>query len=91
MRLPKKLSRRKNPSGLNESGLDERRALLAKNGFPESFLTSRFGTTAQCGWDDQLDACAAAWTAERILNGTSRRIPEASDWDEMKLDMAIWA
>lgn len=91
MVLPKKGSKRKHPTGMFESGMDERRELLARNGFPRSLLYMRVGSHRDCGWDDQLDACAAAWTAERIFRGAGKRLPAKIDLDETGLDMAIWA
>jgi predicted RNase H-like nuclease len=91
MRLAKKVSRRKNPDGLNKTGLEERRQLLARNGFSDPFLSARPGLAKECGPDDLLDACAAAWTAARILTGQALRFPAAAESDELGMDMAIWA
>jgi predicted RNase H-like nuclease len=91
MRLPKKVSRRKNPDGISESGLSERRQLLLQNGYSDEFLATRVGVGSDCGPDDFVDACAAAWTAERILDGRGIRFPPTPDFDELGLDMAIWA
>jgi predicted RNase H-like nuclease len=91
MRLPKKVSRRKNSSGLHENGLEERRALLVGKGYTKSFLTTRIGSSDEHGLDDLIDACAAAWTAERILKGEAIRLPAKADIDGCGLDMAIWA
>jgi len=74
-----------------KAGLEERRNQLTNNGYSKSFLISRIGRSAECGWDDQLDACAAAWTAERILNKAAIRFPLEPDLDDCELDMAIWA
>src|SRR5262249_12351691 len=89
MRLPKKPSRRKNPD--SESGLRERRQLLLRNGYDAEFLTTCLGLAKGSGPDDFVDACAAAWTAERILNGRAVRFPRLPDVDAVGLDMAIWA
>jgi predicted RNase H-like nuclease len=91
MSLPKKISRRKNPDGINESGLEERRRLLLDNGYTASFLAARLGSFKECGSDDLVDACAAAWTAERIFRCQARRFPETIEFDGHGLDMAIWA
>jgi predicted RNase H-like nuclease len=91
MRLPKKGSRRKNPEGINQSGLQERRELLLRNGYDAAFLAIRFGSAEQYGPDDFVDACAAAWTAERIFTKQAIRFPATTDLDEIGLDMAIWA
>jgi predicted RNase H-like nuclease len=91
MKLPKKVSRRKNPDGIDESGLKERRQLLSRNGYSEALLSTRLGLAKECGPDDLLDACAAAWTAARICKGQAVRFPSTADPDERGIDMAIWA
>jgi predicted RNase H-like nuclease len=91
MSLPKKVSRRRNSDGINKSGLEERRRLLLDNGYTASFLAMRFGSFKECGTDDLVDACAAAWTAERIFRCQAVRFPKTADFDERGLDMAIWA
>jgi predicted RNase H-like nuclease len=40
--------------------------------------------------DDILDACIAAWTAERIYRDTARRIPNNPPTDSKGLRMEIW-
>jgi predicted RNase H-like nuclease len=89
MRWPKK--GRKHPNSHSGRGLTERRQLLLQNGFSDDFLTTSLGLKRDCGPDDFMDACAAAWTAERISNRTAARFPANSDFDELGLDMAIWA
>ncbi|MBM0207375.1 DUF429 domain-containing protein, partial [Micromonospora sp. STR1s_5] len=42
------------------------------------------------GRDDFLDACAAAWTAQRIAERTASRFPRSPDLDRRSLDQAIW-
>ena len=93
MSLPKKVSRRKCSSGLNETGLQERCRILTRNGYSETFVTTRIGSAEEHGRDDLIDACAAAWTAERIFRQSNDliRLPLESDFDECGLDMAIWA
>jgi predicted RNase H-like nuclease len=91
MRLPKKVSMRKNPSGVSGAGLRERCDLLSQNGFTLEFLTTRIGAAKEHGRDDLIDACAAAWTAERILARNAIRLPANADLDDTGLDMAIWA
>lgn len=91
MSLPKKVSRQKNPDGIRESGLNERRQLLLANGYSDAFLATRLGSFKECGSDDFVDACAAAWTAERIFSDQAIRFPSTADLDEHGLDMAIWA
>jgi predicted RNase H-like nuclease len=72
-------------------GLDERRKILAQNKFARSFLTTRIGSYKEHSRDDLTDACAAAWTAERILKKEAIRFPVEPDLDDCGLDMAIWA
>jgi predicted RNase H-like nuclease len=91
MKLPKKVSRRKNSDGINESGLEERRLLLSKHGYNDAFLATRLGLAKECGRDDLLDACAAAWTASRIFEGQAIRFPATAELDEQGLEMAIRA
>jgi len=88
MRLPKK--GRVNACKAGESGSSERRRLLMSQGYSEAFLSTRIAASSQCGTDDPLDACAAAWTAQRILGGEAIRFPAAPDLDGTGLDMAIW-
>jgi predicted RNase H-like nuclease len=40
--------------------------------------------------DDLYDAAVCAWTAERIANGTARRLPEVPAIDSHGLRMEIW-
>jgi predicted RNase H-like nuclease len=93
MRLAKKVSRRKNPTGLNISGLEERAAILSGNGYTHDFVTRRIGSALEHSRDDLIDACAAAWTAERIHNKADNllRLPIEDDYDRCRLRMAIWA
>jgi predicted RNase H-like nuclease len=72
-------------------GFDERCKILAENGYEHAFLTTRIGSYKEHSRDDLTDACAAAWTAERILNKEAIRFPTESDFDNNRLDMAIWA
>ena len=73
------------------AGLNERRALLGKFGYCEDFMKTRIGRPGDHSRDDLVDACVAAWTAERILTGIGTRFPEEEDFDGRNLDMAIWA
>ncbi|AMN38920.1 DUF429 domain-containing protein [Rhodoplanes sp. Z2-YC6860] len=93
MRLPKKVSRRKNPTGLNMTGLEERYEILIQHGYTREFVTTRIGSAIEHSRDDLIDACAAAWTAERIARQSSDliQLPPDSDYDKCKLRMAIWA
>lgn len=73
------------------SGVEERCKILARNKFTHSFLNTRIGSYKEHGRDDLIDACAAAWTAERILTKQAIRFPLMSEVDDTGLDMAIWA
>jgi predicted RNase H-like nuclease len=70
-------------------GLDLRRALLAKAGFPHEFLHKRHFRPAEAGEDDFLDACACAWSARRILRGEAHRFPDEPMVDPKGLRMEI--
>jgi predicted RNase H-like nuclease len=73
-------------------GFAERCNILSQHGFDRAFLTARIGSARNYNRDDLADACAAAWTAERILKGTAFRFPmEATSPDCRGIDMAIWA
>ena len=91
MQLPKKASLRKHAAGVNGSGLGERSMLLLQNGYSEEFLATRLGSRQQYSSHDFVDACAAAWTAERLFKQQAIRVPSAPDFDQLGLDMAIWA
>jgi predicted RNase H-like nuclease len=72
-------------------GFQERCRILMKNQYERSFFSESFGKPKQHSRDDLLDACAAAWTAERILKNKAIRFPETSVADDLGIDMAIWA
>jgi predicted RNase H-like nuclease len=85
--LPKKVKSRPDPDGLAF-----RRQLLMKQGFREDFLGQDAFRRYQAGPDDFLDACAAAWTAARILRGEAIRFPEEEPpCDAKGLRAEIWA
>ncbi len=71
-------------------GFDERCKILARNRYEHSFLTTRVGSYEDHSRDDLIDACAAAWTAERIFRKTALRFPAKPD-DDSEVDAAIWA
>lgn len=52
-------------------------------------LRASLSTGQRVGWDDFLDACAAAWTAGRIAYGTEQRFPLSPDTDSHGLRMEI--
>jgi predicted RNase H-like nuclease len=68
-------------------GARQRKDALARAGFPLTFLNQ---VPQGAGLDDFLDACAAAWTAKRIMEGTAERFPATPERDARGLDMAIW-
>ena len=82
--LPKKVKGRP-----DAAGLDLRRALLAEAGFPLSRLPPPTYKRADVGADDLLDACAACWSARRILDGASICFPVDPSCDERGLRMEI--
>ena len=53
------------------------------------FLNKALGTL-RVGRDDFIDACAAAWTARRVLGGVAGRLLDKVVRDGRGLDMAIW-
>lgn len=72
-------------------GFNERCRILTRNGYDRSFLTTRIGSYKEHSRDDLPDACAAAWTAERIFRKEAIRFPAKPKPDDCGLDMAIWA
>jgi predicted RNase H-like nuclease len=82
--LPKKV--KSQPHG---PGLDLRRNLLIAAGFPLHSLPQSAYRRSDVGADDLFDACAAAWSARRILEGRSRRFPADPPRDARGLRMEI--
>lgn len=74
----------------SQLGRNQRRRLLARNGFPRlgSILRNLAGKKASV--DDILDACAACWTARRIVNGDAEQIPTKPPVDSRGLRMEMW-
>jgi predicted RNase H-like nuclease len=70
-------------------GEQERVAALVAGGFAEEGLRDT-PTALRAGRTDFLDACAALWTAERILRGNAKRVPHLQEFDTRGLDMAMW-
>lgn len=70
-------------------GLDLRRGLCEKAGFPLSDLPGAAYRKSDVGADDLLDACACAWAARRILEGRSIRFPANPPSDAKGLRMEI--
>jgi len=84
MTLPKKIKGRINPAGM-----EERRALLAAQELPRSFLDAPPPRGA--GEDDFLDACAVLLVAERVRRGQARCFPDPPERDAHGIPVAIWA
>lgn len=72
-----------------KEGLAERQAALQKIGFDEVFLQTNTFTPLAASRDDFLDACACAWTAQRILFGAAEVFPEKPERDVNGVEMAI--
>jgi predicted RNase H-like nuclease len=70
-------------------GERDRQQALIQVGFPEVFING-MGGSERVGRDDFLDACAATWTAERIVRGLATRLPPQTDLDSRGLDQAMW-
>ena len=62
---------------------------LVSGGFPRDFV-QQLPLGLRVGRDDFLDACAGAWTANRILKKQAERLPAHIDRDARGLDMAMW-
>jgi len=75
----------------NAPGLELRKALLAKAGFPPADLPAPAYRRADVGADDLIDACACAWSARRIAEGRSVSFPADPPRDARGLRMAISA
>ena len=82
--LPKKVKSRPYPPGL-----DLRRDLLRVAGFPLDRLPTPSYRATDVGADDILDACACAWSARRIHEGTSVCFPADPPRDARGLRMEI--
>ena len=82
--LPKKIKGRPHPEGLNL-----RRSLLTKAGFPIAQLAPPEGKSF--GEDDLLDAAACAWSAARLAQGQALQLPPNPPSDQLGLKMQISA
>lgn len=84
MRLPKKVK-----GAVNPAGMAERKALLGRHGYEQTFLdqTPPRGAAA----DDFLDAAAMMLIAGRIANGEARPFPDPPLTDSFGIPVAIWA
>jgi predicted RNase H-like nuclease len=65
------------------AGSELRLGLLARAGVPVPVRPRG------AALDDLLDACALSWSAQRIANGTARRIPDAPTCDGRGLRMEL--
>lgn len=72
-------------------GLELRKALLARAGFPLAGLPAATYRRADVGADDLIDACACAWSAKRIAEGRAVSFPADPPRDARGLRMAITA
>ncbi|WP_371347847.1 DUF429 domain-containing protein [Ancylobacter sp. IITR112] len=72
-------------------GLELRRRLLEKEGFPAVLVSPFKARELHVGEDDLIDACAAAWTAGRIARGDAISFPSPPERDAHGLPVAIWA
>jgi len=84
MTLPKKVKGR-----VNQAGMDERRALLARYGLSASFLTDK--PPPGVGSDDVLDAAVCWLVAGRVAQGEAISFPDPPEQDTYGLEIAIWA
>lgn len=71
-------------------GLGERMELLRANGFAEFLSATIPNREKGCAVDDILDACAACWTAQRILERPLISIPADREIDNNGLFMEMW-
>lgn len=70
-------------------GLDLRRQLLIRHGYTAAFLNGPNCPRKVAAPDDFLDACATAWTANRMATSQSDRFPDRPDYDPRHLRMEI--
>ncbi len=83
MSRPKKVKGR-----VNAPGMAERKALLARHGLPEAFVSARPPRGA--AQDDFLDACAVLLVAERHARGEAVSFPDPPLVDAYGIPIAIW-
>jgi predicted RNase H-like nuclease len=72
-------------------GQRKRMQLLKKVGFLQVEERCRAASKPYVAVDDILDAYAACWTAQRILNGNAIRIPGTPPFDGKGLRMEMWS
>lgn len=75
----------------NAPGLALRRQLLEAQGFDIALLSPETARLLRVGWDDLLDAAAAAWTARRIARGEALDFPSPAECDGEGLAIRIRA
>lgn len=73
----------------SKTGQEERWHLLISNGFPADKMQVPEQSSLRWAKDDLLDACACAWSARRIAEGTSLRFPSNPPRDARGLRMEI--
>jgi predicted RNase H-like nuclease len=72
-------------------GKQQRLEALNRLGFNLEKLNNDLGTKrARWAVDDLLDACVAAWSANRIFTGTAQSLPSPANQDSRGLRMAIF-
>jgi predicted RNase H-like nuclease len=71
------------------AGLERRRQLLRLAGIELASDLGEAGRRANA--DDVLDAAAAAWTAQRLVAGTARPLPDPPELSPDGRAVAIWA
>ena len=84
MTLPKKIK-----GAVSPAGMEERKALLCRQGYDKTFLdrTPPRGAAA----DDFLDAAAMMLIAGRIAQGEAKPLPDPPLADRFGIPVAIWA
>ncbi|MEQ1930097.1 MAG: DUF429 domain-containing protein [Parvularculaceae bacterium] len=75
----------------HKPGLELRRDLLARAGFPVAALDLPKLPRALAGPDDLIDAAACAVVARKIVGGRALRFPDVPAIDGGGLSMEIWA
>ena len=84
MALPKKIK-----GAVNPAGMEERKALLCRNGYERAFLDQPPPKGAAA--DDFLDAAVMMLIAGRIARGEARPFPDQPLADRFGIPVAIWA
>ncbi|RUV42240.1 MAG: DUF429 domain-containing protein [Mesorhizobium sp.] len=84
MILPKKIK-----GTINPAGLEERKALLCRQGYDKTFLDQ--APPKGAAGDDFLDAAAMMLIAGRIASGEARPSPDPPLTDRFGIQVAIWA